>query len=338
MLRSMKSPGRTARFLVAIFATVTGGAACTIVYPSLPAGPSFQVRVEDRGRPVYGLRIKLKGSNFTKSTETGQNGTAHFRNIPPGAYQIGAEFYGGIPDGAIINVTAEGPKNTTIPLAWPSRHPLSVQALKGILRWPTVQPDQQLSKLQVELLDARTGRSQKSTQTTDGGAFNLGTPTPGLYFLRVTPTDLASEGGNRIAGDIPIEVDQHAAQLELELDFGWTSCGVTYIARHTCQQQELNISSLSGQVLDPTGASIPRATVRLFNPDRKIAEQLTSDEEGQFVSTKPLRGDYELVVSATGFTSLQQTVQVTRPKDAARPAKLRIQLGIAGSCTHATIQ
>jgi hypothetical protein len=188
--------------------------------------------------------------------------------------------------------------------------------------------------LQVELLDARTGISHGSTNTAADGAFDLGAPAPGLYFLRVTPTERAPGG----AGNVPIEVDARAAHAEMELEFGWTSCGVHYSARHECPRQELNITSLSGQVLDPAGASIGRATLRLFNMQREIVEQLTCDEAGRFLSKKQLDGNYELVVSAPGFTTLRQTVQAARPKVEVLPTTMQIQLGIFGACPHATVR
>lgn len=337
MLESMPSLRRATRFLEAMLATITQGAACTVFYPAIPAAPSFQVHVEDRGRPVSGLRMELKGRSLTKTAVTGEDGTVRFQDIPPADYHVEAEFDAGIRDGATIQVTASGPKNTTIPIRWPNQAPLIVQAPKGVLHWHMTETDQRQSVLQVDLVDARTGKLQESTQTTSEGEFVLKTPQPGLYFLRVTPKSLTPAGGGRVAGKVPIRVASHAAQVDLELDFGWSSCGVTYVALHACPQEELSIAHLSGEVVDPTGASIARATVRLFNSDRTIAEQLTSDEEGRFVSAKPLDGSYELTVSATGFTSLRQMVRGFVPKDGVRPASLRIRLGL-GYCSLATAQ
>lgn len=337
MLENMRCPPGIAKLLAAIFVTIAEGSACTIIYPNFATGPSFQVRVDDRGRHVQDLRIRLSGENFTKIAKTSKAGVARFRNIPPGAYSIGPEFdvHGGM--SATISVTAAGPVETTIPLRWPSSPPLSVQTLKGIFRWPSVRSDQDLRALRVEILDARTGRPTRSTQTTGAGAFNLGTPKPGLYFLQVTLADGTMEGGMPITGIVPVEVDQRAAHGELEVDLGWTSCGLWYVASHTCRREELIVTGLSGQVIDPSGASIPRAAVRLFNAERKIEEQLVSDEQGRFVSSKQLDGRYELVVKAPGFTSLRQKVQINKPGHSDRPMTLRIELGIAGSCSNAAV-
>lgn len=336
MLLNMQALHAAARMGIAILATITGAAACSIFYPVLPVGPAFQVHVKDRGHPVRGLRITLTGKNDAKTAETSENGTVHFRNIPPGTYKISAEFDGGMPDAATLNVTANGPADKTIPLRWPNHTPLSVQALKGILRWP-IEPHQQ-SILRVDLLDARTGKLQKSVQSSPSRAFNLGIPTPGLYLLRVSPIDTASDGAIRFAGTVPVEVDPKAAYPELDLEFGWTSCGVTVTPLHTCPRQDLNTTSLSGQVLDPSGASIARAAISLFNTNHEIAEQLTSDEDGRFASPKQFDGDYDLIVTSPGFTTLRQPLHAIRSNAAARPSPLRIQLGIAGACSSAATQ
>jgi hypothetical protein len=337
MLDGMKSPRGVAKLLLAIFATITEGAACTIVSPLLPAGRSFQVHVQDQGRSVSGLPIQLSGGSHTQTAKTGEDGTARFRDIPPGTYQVRVAFDRSGWDAATVRVTVAGPSNTTIPLRWPSRAILPVQSLKGALRWPSARPDGRLRTLNVELLDARTGSSLQSTRTIGEGAFNLETPPPGQYLLRVTPTEKDTEDRFGDAGLVPVEVDERAPHSELTLDFGATSCGMTYAATHACPRQELHITGLSGRVLDASGVSIPRATIRLFHTGREIVEQLSSDEEGKFVSTERFDGTYELTVNAPGFTSLWQTVQATQPKGDARPSMLRIELGVTGSCTHAAV-
>ncbi len=308
-----------------------------VVTGFVPAGPAFSVRVEDRGRPVAGLPIRLRGDGFTKTAETRGDGTARFENIPPGTYEAGALMDAGIFLGLPIQVTPNGPTRTTIPLTWPGLPPLAAQVLKGSLRWPNLGPDQP-SKLQVELLDARTGRPERSAVTTGDGAFDLGKAAPGLYFLRVTSSGPVSEDGARAAGIVPIEVDPKAAALEMELEFSWTSCGMVYVARHSCPRQELRIAGFSGQVLDSSGASIAGATVRLFDTNREMAEELTSGDGGRFGSQKPLEGDYELVVSRPGFTPLRQLVRAIRPGEAAQLTELRIELGVAGSCSLAAVR
>lgn len=335
MLRSMRPPLAAVRLMAAFCATLAVGAACTVVSPVLPAGSSFQVRVEDHGRPVSGVRVKLQGENWTKVTGTSERGIVRFANVPPGQYTISDEAGAGISDPVSIEVMASGPSNATIPLGWSEHRRLAVQALRGKLRWPTFRPGEPLAALRVELWDERTGRTLQTSRTRADGAFHLATPPPGPYVLRVTPEGRSAEAGHRDAASIPLAVDPRAAQPELDLEFGWTSCGVSYVSRHTCPASKLRRTSLRGQVLDASGASIPRATVLLFDSERRIAEQLTSDEAGRFASAKEFAGSYELVVSMEGFTTLRQPVQATRPQGEAPSAPLRIQLGVTGACSHA---
>jgi hypothetical protein len=124
----------------------------------------------------------------------------------------------------------------------------------------------------------------------------------------------------------------------MTIDFGETSCGVTYVGTHACPRQAVNINGLLGVVLDASGASIPRASVLLFHTSGEVPEELTSDETGRFASTKRFDGDYELTITAPGFTSLRQMARATHPRDGENPSALRIELGVAGACTHAAVQ
>lgn len=334
----MHCPRRVAKLLAFFLLTLTEGAACSIDYRSMRAGPSFAVRVNDRGRPVRGVPITLRGRDYTNTVLTGEDGGAPFRGVPPGTYQAGAAFDGGIADAVVVEVTAAGPADLAIPLRWPNRAPLPVRTPRGILRWFTAEPGQESGTLEVQLLEARTGRVLTSTRSTGGGAFRLDTPTPGLYFLRVRAVELGTGEAGGLAGSVPVEVDPRAADVEMDLEFGSTSCGVHYAANHTCPRQEIHPGSLGGQVLDSGGAPIARATVWLLQGDRAVAEHLASDGAGRFVSGKTLDGRYELVVSAPGFTTLRQPVQFARPQDAARPSTLRIELGVLGACSQAAVR
>ncbi len=64
---------RVFKLIVGILAITTSCAACTIIYPTVQVGPNFRVKVEDRGRPVEGLRIELGGEHpaFIRTDEKG---------------------------------------------------------------------------------------------------------------------------------------------------------------------------------------------------------------------------------------------------------------------------
>ncbi len=57
--------------------------------------------------------------------------------------------------------------------------------------------------------------------------------------------------------------------------------------------------SLGGEVLDPSGAVVPRARVVVFKD--RWAETLSTDNTGQYVATGLSPGTYEVSVSSEGF-------------------------------------
>ena len=43
-----------------MMATIATCGACSVLYPSVEAGPTFRVKVENRGRPVQALRLEIR--------------------------------------------------------------------------------------------------------------------------------------------------------------------------------------------------------------------------------------------------------------------------------------
>ncbi len=66
-----------------------------------------------------------------------------------------------------------------------------------------------------------------------------------------------------------------------------------------------------GNVLDPTGASIPGATITVRSSATGAERVETSDASGTFTFTNLQPGDYDVVVAAAGFTTLKQHTTVT---------------------------
>ncbi len=335
----MQSPCGAAQFLLAAVISVMAGVACTSVSTVVPVGTTFQVQVQDQGRPVRGHSLILTGERGSQTVTTREDGSARFAQVPPETYQVGVRLDRTAWESVTVQVAATGPANASISLRWPLGTVIVVRSLQGALRWPSAQPDGRLLPLHVKLLDGRSGQLLQSTRTSGAaGAFHLATPPPGNYLLLVRPAGRVAGGLFRGASVVPVEVDERAPHPKMTLDFGETPCELTYVATHACPRQQLKVTGLSGLLHDASGASIPRASVRLFNPKGEVVEALTSDELGRFASMKRFDGDYELTVTAPGFTSLWQVVQSTHPADGVRPSALRIELGVAGACTHAAVQ
>jgi Carboxypeptidase regulatory-like domain len=70
-----------------------------------------------------------------------------------------------------------------------------------------------------------------------------------------------------------------------------------------CHGQDTN-ASLSGTVMDTTGAAIPGATLTLTNEATGFSQTLKSDSAGGYNLTNITPGRYDLTVSATGFKSI----------------------------------
>jgi hypothetical protein len=66
-------------------------------------------------------------------------------------------------------------------------------------------------------------------------------------------------------------------------------------------------ASLSGSVTDPSGARIPKATVKLTNPETGITRLDTSTATGEFTFAFLPEGTYVLEASAPGFKTTKQT-------------------------------
>jgi len=65
--------------------------------------------------------------------------------------------------------------------------------------------------------------------------------------------------------------------------------------------------SISGAVVDQTGAVVPGATIRLINVGQQTTFKAISDQEGLYAFPNLPVGRYELTISAAGFTMQRKT-------------------------------
>jgi hypothetical protein len=95
-----------------------------------------------------------------------------------------------------------------------------------------------------------------------------------------------------------------------------------------------NFGSINGTVLDPTGAVVPNATVRIHNLVSGFDRSVTTDSSGKFEFTNIPFNPYHLTVVASGFNAYVHDVE-TR---SSVPVTLSIKLQIGGSSTTVTVQ
>ena len=96
----------------------------------------------------------------------------------------------------------------------------------------------------------------------------------------------------------------------------WAICICALAASLAAQ----NSNQISGQVVDPDRAAIPRATVRLLSADRAEIARVLTDQQGRFAFQQACQGGCAVEVRLTGF----QTRQFHTPLDTQE-----IQLGLA---------
>jgi hypothetical protein len=94
-----------------------------------------------------------------------------------------------------------------------------------------------------------------------------------------------------------------------------------------------NAGTISGTVLDPSGAAIAGATVTIYNPVSGFTRTATTDRMGAFsVSNVPFN-PYHLTVSATGFAEYVQDVELRSTV----PVSLNIPMQLSGGKTEVTV-
>jgi hypothetical protein len=103
---------------------------------------------------------------------------------------------------------------------------------------------------------------------------------------------------------------------------------------HTYAQSGSNSGSISGIVLDPTGAVVPDATVKIHNPVSHFDQATTTDKSGSFNIPNVPFNPYHMTVTATGFAPSAQDVDVR----SVVPVSLKINLQVLGSSTTVTVE
>jgi carboxypeptidase family protein/TonB-dependent receptor-like protein len=95
-----------------------------------------------------------------------------------------------------------------------------------------------------------------------------------------------------------------------------------------------NSASISGTVLDPTGAVVPKATVEIHNVVSGLSRSTTTDNMGNFSFVNVPYNPYHLSVEATGFSSYSQDVDVR----SSVTVSLKINLSLAGQTSNVTVE
>ena len=92
--------------------------------------------------------------------------------------------------------------------------------------------------------------------------------------------------------------------------------------------------SITGTVLDPSGAVVPNASVEIHNPVSGYDRTTTTDSNGKFNFTNVPFSPYHMTVTSAGFAQLAQDVEVR----SVVPATVKISLEVSGSTTTVTVE
>jgi carboxypeptidase family protein len=109
---------------------------------------------------------------------------------------------------------------------------------------------------------------------------------------------------------------------------------VVFIAPGPVKAQFGNSGSIEGAVKDPSGSVVAGATVEISYPVSGFHREATTDGDGNFKFTNVPFNPYHLVVTAPGFASFTQDVEVRSTV----PVTLQISLKIGTSATTITVE
>src|SRR5689334_17309093 len=79
--------------------------------------------------------------------------------------------------------------------------------------------------------------------------------------------------------------------------------------------QQLAVAQLSGHAVDPSGAALPDATVRMIETERGVVHTAKTNDEGLFVLPGLPVGPYRLEVGKTGFKTFVQNDLILQVND-----------------------
>jgi hypothetical protein len=269
------------------------------------------------------------GNRVLRFAATDEKGAAQFENVGRGDYSLEIDQLGTAGwDTATIKVV-DGPDKQDIPLHWPSSPILRASAVRGMfLDSRTAEP---AGETALQLVNGLNGLLESRFLTDETGRFDLATPQPGLYFIKV---DSLRPGEWESRGSIPIFVTPEGRR-ELSVALGESSCGMMY--SEVCASAPAIVSRLEGTLTDDQGAVINRATIELVakSSEHAATKTLLLNKEGHFSLNDAASGDYQLRISSIGFAPFLTAVTITpRP---ASDTSLNIRLRILGSaCTDAS--
>src|SRR6187401_2923162 len=98
------------------------------------------------------------------------------------------------------------------------------------------------------------------------------------------------------------------------------------LARPVAAQQTVDVGSISGRVVDDSGAVVPGASVEVIHAATNIAAAEVTNTQGRFRFPYLKIGDYKLIVTLAGFKDAVRQITVS----AGSAFEVPIALALAG--------
>jgi hypothetical protein len=95
-----------------------------------------------------------------------------------------------------------------------------------------------------------------------------------------------------------------------------------------------NTGTITGMVVDPSGAAIPGAQVSIHNPVTNYNQMVMSDPGGAFRLINVPQNTYHLEIQAGGFAPYSQDVEIKN----SLPVQVNAMLALAGAATSVTVE
>ena len=96
----------------------------------------------------------------------------------------------------------------------------------------------------------------------------------------------------------------------LALVFSLSAAGLLFPSVASAQAVSVNAGSIEGTITDPTGASIPKATVVVVGTDTGFSKTLTTNSAGAYTIGPLTPGPYKVTIVAAGFEKLEVSTVV----------------------------
>lgn len=104
----------------------------------------------------------------------------------------------------------------------------------------------------------------------------------------------------------------------------WRSAALLILFSTNVWNQSVS-GSITGAVIDPSGAGVPSAGVTVTNPATGVRLSMTTNAQGYYLASNLIAGDYQVEVTATGFKTFRQN---SVPVTIGSTVRLDVQLDI----------